>query len=70
MAELRDIVSQYIGFESNEILLPITEEDRQEFRKIIADQEKMRDIVMDDYQFLQRHGHNGKGVTGSILGGY
>ncbi|CAB4399803.1 unnamed protein product [Rhizophagus irregularis] len=61
MAELRDIVSQYIGFESNEIRLPITEEDRQEFRKIIADQEKMRDIVMDDYQFLQRHGHNGKG---------
>ncbi|PKC59830.1 DNA/RNA polymerase [Rhizophagus irregularis] len=50
-----------VGFESNEIRLPITEEDRQEFRKIIADQEKMRDIVMDDYQFLQRHGHNGKG---------
>ncbi|RGB21426.1 hypothetical protein C1646_778057 [Rhizophagus diaphanus] len=28
MAELRDQVSQYIGFEPNEIRLPITEEDR------------------------------------------
>ncbi|CAB4384728.1 unnamed protein product [Rhizophagus irregularis] len=61
MAELRDQVSQYIGFEPNEIRLPITEEDRQEFRQIIADQEKMTDIVMDDYRFLQRYGHNGKG---------
>ncbi|CAG8777058.1 21470_t:CDS:1, partial [Gigaspora margarita] len=25
------------------------------------DQELMGDIVMDDYQFLLRHGHNGKG---------
>ena len=61
MAELRDQVSQYIGFSPNEIRLPITEEDRQEFRQIIADQEKMTDIVMDDYRFLQRYGHNGKG---------
>jgi hypothetical protein len=61
MAELRDIVSQYIGFELNEICLPITEEDRWVFRKIITDQEGMADIIMDDYQFLQRHGHNGKG---------
>jgi hypothetical protein len=61
MAELRDIVSQYIGFEPNEICLPITEEDRQEFHKIIADQEGMADIVMDDYRFLLQHGHNGKG---------
>ncbi|GES84373.1 DNA polymerase family B-domain-containing protein [Rhizophagus clarus] len=45
----------------NEICLPITKEDRQVFRKIIADQEKMTDIVMDDYRFLQHHGHNGKG---------
>ncbi|CAG8853664.1 9827_t:CDS:2, partial [Gigaspora margarita] len=51
----------YIGFEPNEIHLPITEEDRQVFREIIADQEKMTDIVMDDYQFLLQHGHNGKG---------
>ena len=61
MAELRDQVSQYIGFSPNEIRLPITEEDRQEFRKIIADQEGMADIVMDDYRYLQHHGHNGKG---------
>ena len=61
MAELRDQVFQYIGFEPNEICLPITEEDRQEFRKIIADQEKMTDIVMEDYRFLQHYGHNGKG---------
>jgi len=61
MAELHDQVSQYIGFESNKFRLPITEEDRQEFRKIIADQEKMTDIVMEDYRFLQNYGHNGKG---------
>ena len=60
MAELRDQVSQYIGFSPNEIRLPITEKDRQEFRKIIADQEGMADIVMDDYRYLQRYGHNGK----------
>ncbi|CAB5202211.1 unnamed protein product [Rhizophagus irregularis] len=60
MAELRDQVSQYIGFEPNKIHFPITEEDRQEFCKIIADQ-KMTDIVMEDYRFLQHHRHNGKG---------
>ncbi|GBB96893.1 hypothetical protein RclHR1_28660001, partial [Rhizophagus clarus] len=49
------------GIKSSEIRLPITEKDRQEFRKIIADQEKMTDIVMEDYRFLQHHGHNGKG---------
>ena len=61
MAELRDQVSQYIGFEPSEIRLPITEEDRQLFRKIISEQGGMGDIVMDDYRFLLRHGHNGKG---------
>jgi len=61
MAELRDQVSQYIGFEPNEIRLPITEEDRWLFSKIIADQEGMADIVMGDYRFLLQHGHNGKG---------
>ncbi|GES80529.1 hypothetical protein GLOIN_2v1770751 [Rhizophagus clarus] len=61
MAELRDQLSQYIGIKSSEICLPITEEDRQKFQKIIADQGKMTDIVMEDYQFLQNHGHNGKG---------
>ncbi len=60
MAELQKKVSQYIGFKLNEIRLPITEEDRQEFHKIITDQEKMTDIVMDDYQFLLQYGHNGK----------
>ena len=60
MAELQEKVSQYIGFKLNEIRPPITEEDRQEFREIIADQEKMTDIVMDDYRFLLQHGHNGK----------
>jgi hypothetical protein len=61
MAELQEKVSQYIGIKSSEIRLPITEEDRQEFRKIIVDQEKMTDIVIDDYRFLLQHGHNGKG---------
>ncbi|CAI2192411.1 3210_t:CDS:1 [Funneliformis geosporum] len=61
MAELRDQVSQYIGFEPNEIRLPITEEDRWLFSKIISDQKGMADIVMGDYRFLQHHGHNGKG---------
>ena len=60
MAELQKKISQYIGFKPNEIRLPITEKDRQEFHKIIADQETMTDIVMDDYQFLLQHGHNGK----------
>ncbi|RGB29795.1 hypothetical protein C1646_766147 [Rhizophagus diaphanus] len=32
MAELQEKVSQYIGIKSSEIRLPITEEDRQEFR--------------------------------------
>ncbi|CAG8782798.1 22583_t:CDS:2, partial [Rhizophagus irregularis] len=44
MAELRDQVSQYIDFEPNKIHFPITEDDRWLFRKIIADQEGMRDI--------------------------
>ncbi|GES90614.1 hypothetical protein GLOIN_2v1791797 [Rhizophagus clarus] len=61
MAELRDQLFQYIGIKSSEICLLITEEDRQEFCKIIADQEKMTDIVMEDYRFLQNHGHNSKG---------
>ncbi|CAG8782165.1 30599_t:CDS:2 [Gigaspora margarita] len=58
MAELRDQLSQYIGFEPNEIRLLITKEDRQVFHEIIADQKKMTDIVMDNYQFLLQHGHN------------
>ena len=61
MAELQAKVSHYIGFEPNEICPPITEEDRQEFCKIISDQEKMADIVIEDYRFLQCRGHNGKG---------
>ena len=61
MAELRDQLSQYIGIKSSEICLPITEEDKQKFWKIIANQKKMTDIVMEDYRFLQNHGHNGKG---------
>ncbi|CAG8663123.1 1588_t:CDS:2, partial [Dentiscutata heterogama] len=48
----------YIGFEPSEIRLPIAEEDIQEFCKIIADQEKMTDIVTDEYRFLLRYGHN------------
>jgi hypothetical protein len=68
MAELRDQVSQYIGFEPSEIHLPITEEDRWVFRKIIADQERMADIVMDDYRFLLQHGHNGKGGSRIHIG--
>ena len=61
MAELRDQVSQYIGFKPSEICLLITEEDRQLFRKIISEQDGMGDIVMDDYRFLLCYGHNGKG---------
>ena len=61
MAELRNIVSQYIEFELNEICLLITEEDKWLFCKIIADQEGIADILMDNYQYLLQHGHNGKG---------
>ena len=61
MAKLQEKVSQYIGFKSSEIRLPITEEDRQEYCKMIVVQEKMTDVIIEDYQFLQHHGHNGKG---------
>ncbi|CAH1770399.1 8750_t:CDS:2, partial [Entrophospora sp. SA101] len=59
--ELRDQVSKYIGFNPEEIRLPVTDEDRQLFQELIADQEKMIDIVMDEYRFLLHHGHNYKG---------
>jgi len=68
MAELQEKVSQYIGFKPNEIRPPITEEDRQEFRKIISEQEEMGDIVMDDYQFLLQYEHNGKGGDQIYIG--
>ena len=61
MAELRDQVSQYIGFKPNKIHLSITEENRWLFSKIIADQEEMADIIMDNYWYLLQYGHNGKG---------
>ncbi|CAG8816976.1 17761_t:CDS:2, partial [Racocetra persica] len=35
-------------------------EDRQEFHKIIANQKKMTDIIMDEYRFLLCRGHNSK----------
>ncbi|RHZ77622.1 hypothetical protein Glove_174g85 [Diversispora epigaea] len=61
MTELREKLSQYIGFESGEIHLPITDEDKQLFRELIAGQEEMTDIVMNEYRFLQHYGHNYKG---------
>jgi hypothetical protein len=45
MAELREKLSQYIGFKPEEIRLPITEEDKRFFQELIADQEEMIDIV-------------------------
>jgi len=59
--ELRDQISKYIGFSPEEIRLPVTEEDKQLFRELIADQEEMIDIIMNEYQFLLHHGHNYKG---------
>jgi len=50
--ELRDQISKYIGFSPEEIRPPITDEDKQLFREIIADQEEMIDIVMNEYRFL------------------
>ncbi|RIB04146.1 hypothetical protein C2G38_2254551 [Gigaspora rosea] len=44
MAELREKLSQYIGFEPEKIRIPITEEDRQLFQELIANQEEMTDI--------------------------
>ncbi|CAG8832473.1 27749_t:CDS:2, partial [Gigaspora margarita] len=67
MAELRDKLSKYIGFLPNEVRLPITEEDRQLFRKLIAEQEEITDIVMDEYQFLIHHGYNFKGTLSPRL---
>ncbi|CAG8450114.1 15833_t:CDS:2 [Cetraspora pellucida] len=49
IAELCSQLSQYIGFKPSEIHLPIAEKNIQEFRKIIADQEKMTDIAIDEY---------------------
>ena len=60
MTELHDQISQYIDFEPNEVHLLITEEDKQVFHKIISEQVRMKDIVIDDYQFLLHHSHNGK----------
>lgn len=59
--ELRDQISKYIGFSPEEIRLPVTEEDKQLFRELIAEQEGMTDIVVDEYRFLLHHGHNYKG---------
>ncbi|RHZ50471.1 hypothetical protein Glove_498g34 [Diversispora epigaea] len=36
MSELREKLSQYIGFEPEEIYLPITDEDKQLFRELIT----------------------------------
>ncbi|RHZ76915.1 hypothetical protein Glove_187g145 [Diversispora epigaea] len=65
MSELREKLSQYIGFEPEEIYLPITNEDKQLFRELITGQEEMTDIVMNEYRFLQHYGHNYKG--GSLI---
>ncbi|RHZ58776.1 hypothetical protein Glove_368g55 [Diversispora epigaea] len=65
MSELREKLSQYIGFEPEEIYLPITDEDKQLFRELITGQEEMTDIVMNEYRFLQHYGHNYKG--GSLI---
>ena len=70
MAELRDQVSQYIGFKPNEICLPITEEDRWLFSKIIADQEGMADIIMGDYQFYNVMDIMVRKVSSFILDSY
>ncbi|RHZ77557.1 hypothetical protein Glove_176g6 [Diversispora epigaea] len=61
MSELREKLSQYIGFEPEEIYLPITDEDKQLFRELITGQEEKIDIVMNEYQFLLYYGHNYKG---------
>ncbi|RHZ81992.1 hypothetical protein Glove_115g93 [Diversispora epigaea] len=65
MSELCEKLSQYIGFEPEEIHLLITNEDKQLFRELITGQEEMTDIVMNEYRFLQHYGHNYKG--GSLI---
>ena len=59
--ELRDQISKYIGFSPEEICLPITDEDKQLFQELIADQEEMTDIVMNEYNHLLHIGYNYKG---------
>ena len=61
MAELREQLSEFIGFKPDEIRFPETERDQRLFRKIIADQRMANNIVMDDFYFLLRTGYNGKG---------
>src|SRR6185369_2962286 len=58
MAELREQLSEFIGFKPDEIRFPETERDQRLFRKIIADQ---RMATKDDFYFLLRTGYNGKG---------
>ncbi|CAG8676478.1 713_t:CDS:1, partial [Paraglomus occultum] len=63
--ELRNQISKYTGFSPKKIRLPITEEDKRFFQELIADQEEMIDIVINEYRFLQHYGHNYKG--GSLI---
>ena len=61
MAELREQLSEFIGFKPDEIRFPETERDKRLFRKIIADQRMATNIVLDDFHFLLCTGYNGKG---------
>ncbi|CAG8691107.1 6193_t:CDS:2, partial [Dentiscutata heterogama] len=55
MAELREQLSEFIGFKPDEIHFPETERDQQLFRKIIADQRMATNIVIDDFHFLLQY---------------
>ncbi|CAG8667398.1 10998_t:CDS:2 [Gigaspora rosea] len=58
MAELREKLSEFIGFKPDEICFPETEKNQQLFRKIIADQRMATNIVIDDFHFLLCTGYN------------
>ncbi|CAG8508070.1 3413_t:CDS:2 [Ambispora gerdemannii] len=60
--ELREKLSEYIGFKPEQIRMPITAEDQDLLRKLIAQQEQITDIVIGEHQDLLRYRRNSKAL--------
>ncbi|RIA99211.1 hypothetical protein C1645_811683 [Glomus cerebriforme] len=65
MAELRDQVSQYIGFKPNEICLLITEEDKQDL--LLEDENDLGDGLQNGFEELKADFRN---IFCRILNGF
>ncbi|CAG8572466.1 4822_t:CDS:2 [Ambispora leptoticha] len=59
-SELREQLSEFIGFKLDEIRLPETERDQQLFQKIIADQRTATGIVIDGVLLNMPHNISNK----------